>query len=207
MEKKGFWFDLKKDTLTDDGSFKGHASVFGNIDSYGDIVDKGAFTKTLGEGREFPLLYNHNTDALLGGIEARQDRIGLNTTGMFELDVTRAKEIYLFAKKGIIKGLSIGYSVKKKVDEKIDGKFVRVIKELQLFEVSLVLFPANKLANVEAVKSYGDNLIQEIEKNKDDPEFRKQVLSLFEEPEDASTLIEQPKYSIDVLEKLQEVFK
>jgi HK97 family phage prohead protease len=206
MEKKGFWFDLKKDSLTDDGTFKGHASVFGNIDSYGDIIEKGAFTKTLKEGKEFPLLYNHDTNELLGGIEAKQDRYGLDTLGSFELAVKRAEEIYLFARKGIIKGLSIGYSAMKTVDEKIDGQIVRVIKELRLFEVSLVLFPANELANVEAVKSYEENLIEEIKKRKDDKEFKKKALALFEEPENTSTLIEQPKCYVEFLEKVKEVF-
>jgi HK97 family phage prohead protease len=206
MEKKGFRLDVKRETLSDDGTFEGHASVFGNIDSYGDIVDKGAFTKTLKEGKEFPMLFNHNMNEVLGKIEAKQDRAGLYVKGIFELGVKRAEEIYLLLKSGAIKGLSIGYSTIRKDTEKIKDQFIRIIKELKLFEVSVVVFPANTLANVEAVKMM-DELIEEIKERKDDEEFKKQVLSLFSAPENSSTHLEQPKYSVEFLKKLQEVYK
>jgi HK97 family phage prohead protease len=208
MAKKSFKLEIKKDSLTEEGTFIGYASVFGNVDSYNDIIEQGAFRKTLKEKKVFPMLLNHGIDTILGTIEANQDRVGLKVKGFFNKNVQRALEIYELLKQGAIKGLSIGYNTLKHKYEHIKDVEVRVIEEIKLFEVSLTPFPANELANVEAVKSYQENLIEEIKQRKDDEEFKNKVLSLFEEPENTSTLIEQPKYNnIEVLKKLQEVFK
>jgi hypothetical protein len=154
MEKKGFRFELKE--VKEDGSFEGYASVFGVADFYGDIVMAGAFAKTLDEQKQFPLLAFHDPSQPVGILEGEEDGIGLKIKGWLNLAVQRAKELHALLKQGAIKGLSIGFdAIKKEFDKEI-----RILKEIRLWEVSLVTFPANPMAQVTAVKNVEDILAQ-----------------------------------------------
>lgn len=152
--KHDVMFEIK--SISDDGEFEGHASVFGNVDSYGDVVEAGAFKKTIKDriskfGKaDFPILWNHNPNEPLGVTTSmKEDAEGLAVTGQLNLDVQRAREIRSLMKQGAIKGLSIGYStIKEKIVDDI-----RKLKELKLWEWSPVTFPANEAAAVSAVKA------------------------------------------------------
>jgi len=148
MDNKSFRLELK--TLSDQGTFTGMASVFGVEDLGGDVVEHGAFARTLAhKGSEIPLLFAHDTREPIGIGKLKETAKGLEITGELVLEVARAREAYALMKKGVLKGLSIGYDV---VSDAVVGG-VRHLKELKLYEVSVCTFPMNELATVTSVKS------------------------------------------------------
>lgn len=146
------------DDATEARSFEGYGAVFGNIDSYDDIIAPGAFAASIAEHKaagSFPaMLWNHDAMAMPIGVwtSFEEDEHGLKMSGVF-LDTVAGRDAYTIAKAGAVTGLSIGYIVTASEIEKRDGKTVRVITEVKLIEVSLVTFPANDLARVDDVKS------------------------------------------------------
>lgn len=155
-------YNLKLKGLTDTGEFEGVASVYGNKDSYGDVVEAGAFTKTIQENPEIPVLYQHYDPIGKGTVEDSTG--GLLIRGKLLLEVKQAQEAYALAKANIVKGLSIGYRVIK--DEWDSAKQVRRLLEVKLYEVSLVTFPANELAGITGIKGFDfaawEDIMQEV---------------------------------------------
>jgi HK97 family phage prohead protease len=145
---KDFKLDIKE--LTENGEFEGFLSVYGVKDLVGDIVEKGAFSKTISEhAGVVPLLWQHKTDAPIGTLELSDREDGLWVKGKLLLDVQQAKEAYALIKAGVIKGLSIGFeAVRKQMEEG-----VRRLKEVKLWEGSIVTFPALPIAQIATVKS------------------------------------------------------
>jgi HK97 family phage prohead protease len=145
----------------DDGSFEGYGSIFGNIDSYGDIVDKGAFTKTLAErGDKTKLLWQHDSSQPIGIFTSlSEDSNGLKLSGQLCLGVKQADEAYLLLKQGALNGMSIGYQTIQNTYNTQTG--INHLTEVKLYEVSLVTFPANEEAMVTSVKSAFEELTQE----------------------------------------------
>lgn len=150
--------DLKKSTIIissknfceQSGEFVGYASVFGNRDSHGDIVQKGAFLGSIASCKTKPLLWQHNPDTPIGVINRiSEDEYGLLISGKFLLDVEKAREAYALVKNNAISGLSIGYT--PIVSSKIPGG--RLLKEINLMEVSLVTFASNSLAKITEIKN------------------------------------------------------
>ena len=147
---------LQSKMLTDDGEFEGYGSVFGNTDSYGDVVAKGAFAATLAEhaaaGTMPALLWQHNTHLPIGiYTEMREDDRGLYVKGKLLLETQLGREAHALLKVGALKGLSIGYRAKKwEYDEDSD---VLMLLEVDLWECSVVTFPANTEAQVSGVKA------------------------------------------------------
>jgi HK97 family phage prohead protease len=137
-------------SLSEDGTFDGILSPYGNVDEGGDCVDPGAFTKTLQEnGSSVPMLWQHKTDCPIGELTLADRPDGLYCTGKLLLDIPEAQKAYSLLKAGIVKGLSIGYeSIKAQV---VGG--VRHLKEIRLYEGSVVTFPMNTLATVTSVKA------------------------------------------------------
>lgn len=141
----------------EDGQFTGYASAFDNVDSYGDIVDKGAFDRTLSEWKErgdtIPVLWGHNMDdpfANIGGLsDASEDENGLKVTGSLDLDNPTAQQVYKMMKGRRTSRMSFAYSVRDS-EETDDGNH---LKDLDLFEVSVVQVPANQDAQILAVKA------------------------------------------------------
>ncbi len=154
MERKSFKFELKE--IKETGEFEGYAAVFGNIDRGGDIIEEGAFTKTLLEQKEFPLTWFHDLRDILGIVKAEQDNFGLKVWGNLNLAVQSAKEKYALLKQKAIKAMSIGYDAVKILWE--NDSSVRKLKELKLYEVALVPYGMNELAEVTAVKSHDSAL-------------------------------------------------
>jgi HK97 family phage prohead protease len=152
-----------------DGCFSGYGSVFGNVDSYGDIVAKGAFKKSLqgtseGSGQWPAMLLQHGgssaEDQTPIGIwtKAEEDDNGLLMEGKLALDTRRGAEAYALLKmtpRPALNGLSIGYQTIKSTLHKNSSstKHRRTLDEVKLVEVSLVTFPANTAAMITSVKA------------------------------------------------------
>lgn len=138
--------------VKDDGQFEGYCSTFGNEDLGGDIVAPGAFTKTIKDKKDHPILWGHNAREVIGvNQKYTEDSKGLYVQGQLVLDVQRAKEAHALMKAGAVKGMSIGYDVV--VDEYNRDTNIRTLKELKLWEYSLTPFPMNPEATVTTVKS------------------------------------------------------
>lgn len=150
-------FDLSVKAVSDDGAFSGYGSVFGTVDSYREVVAPGAFAKSLADikakGRPVPVLWQHRSGEPIGVYDGlAEDSHGLKVEGrLLTGQVARATEAHALMKAGAVSGLSIGYYVR---DDSFDEKSrVRTLKQLDLVEVSLVTFPANDDARVDAIKS------------------------------------------------------
>lgn len=148
---------FKAEEVTDSGTFSGYGSVFGNVDSYREIVSPGAFKNSIkaikDSGDPLPALWQHRSSEPIGGYtELREDEKGLYVEGFLLKDeIPRAAEAFALMKRRVVKGMSIGYYV---LDESWNEKDrILTLKELELVEVSIVTFPANELAQVDAVKS------------------------------------------------------
>ena len=153
MTRETFNFRLSIKALNDD-EFEGHGSVFGNVDLGGDIVMPGAFKRSLANhrkaGRMPQMFWMHQPDKVPGKwLEMREDDIGLHVHGTLA-DTQLGNEMRTLLKMDAVRGLSIGYQTKE-ADYDDDGN--RLLKEIDLWEVSLVSLAMNPLAEVEAVKS------------------------------------------------------
>ncbi|MEE8263264.1 MAG: HK97 family phage prohead protease [Gammaproteobacteria bacterium] len=121
-----------------------------------DIIVKGAFAGTLGEhrarDRQIRMLFQHNRSELIGGFPselAREDGKGLFIVGHINLDTQTGREAFSLMKQGVLEDMSIGFIILD--SEMQDGK--QLIKEIKLFEISLVAEPANIEAQITAIKS------------------------------------------------------
>lgn len=140
------------------GIFEAHCSVFGNVDSYGEIVDKGAFLKWLAQYfdngvKRFPkCVWAHNwEEPIAATLECREDEFGLYVKGQFVLEVQRAREVYALMKAGVITDFSFGFSV---LDYRIDESTQLIhLTEIAIYEWSPVLVGANRDATLIGVKS------------------------------------------------------
>lgn len=152
MKTKDFALQVKD--LSDDGTFEGYGSVFGNVDSYGDKVMPGAFAESLAkhrrEGTNVLMLWQHNPNEPIGiWDDLAEDGKGLRGKGRLIMDVARAREVHALMKHKAIGGLSIGY---REVETEPDNG-VLLLKRLDLREISPVSFPANRRARIDAVKT------------------------------------------------------
>jgi len=154
------------------GSFEGYGAVFGNIDSHGDVIEPGAFAKSLldrlREGRALPPMYKMhglmtgNAHEPIGVWEAMsEDANGLQVKGrLVGLDTEQGKWTLAQLREGALKGLSIGYRIPpngSKNGTGRPGEPKRFIKSAMLREVSLVDDPSNALAQITSIKTrWGD---------------------------------------------------
>jgi len=151
IEHKQAAFELKKEPDAD-GEFEGYASVFGIVDQGLDVVERGAFTKSLGSGRKVKLLWQHDTSKVIGVLDIlSEDERGLYFKGRLLKGIRLAEEAMVMLRAGAIDGVSIGYRTVEAVQE--GGGRIRKLLEVDLFEISLVTFPMNEAAKVTDVKS------------------------------------------------------
>ena len=140
----------------DDGMIEGYGSVFGHKDSYDDIIAPGAFSASLkahkAAGTNPAMLWQHNGDEPIGvWDEMTEDDKGLKVKGRVALETVRGKEAHALLKMGALNGLSIGFMSKQwSYDRETE---VRTLTEIDLWEVSLVTFPANSKARITGVKA------------------------------------------------------
>lgn len=136
------------------GSFSGYGSVFGNIDSAGDIVAPGAFRNTLPRFLKAGFIAQAHdwTVAIAVPKVAREDSRGLYIEADFH-STALAQDVRTIAAERVAAGKSVGLSIGYEVvDAERNSNGVRVLKELRLFEVSIVTVPANSAATVTTVK-------------------------------------------------------
>jgi HK97 family phage prohead protease len=146
MPLKAFAFEVK--ALSEQGQFSGIASTYGNVDQQGDVIQAGAFTRTLSDaGKQRPLLWQHSTP--IGLVTLTDTASGLLAEGQLSLGIQQAKDAYVLLKDRVVRGMSVGFSTIK--EQAVGG--VRQLLELKLYEVSLVTFPANEMAGITSVKS------------------------------------------------------
>ena len=164
MEKKSFKFQFLE-VPEEENVIEGYGSIFGNRDSQGDIVAKGAFTKTLQEDRNrIKFLWQHDIREPIGKpMVLREDNLGLFLKAKISLTDTGRKALIL-ARDGIINEMSIGYDVVKETFDKV--KKARVLQEIKLYEISMVTIAANPLAAVTGVKQDYERILHDIEQMK-----------------------------------------
>ncbi len=151
METLNFKFEVKQ---LANRQLEGHASTFGNIDLGGDVVMPGAFAATLARHKndgELPqMLWMHDGSDVAGRWdEMAEDDRGLKVKGELA-DTPLGNELHTLLKMKAFRGLSIGFQT---LDADFDGDGIRRLKEVELFEVSLVSLAMNPLAQIESVKS------------------------------------------------------
>ena len=137
------------------GTFEGYGSVFGNKDLGNDVIEAGEFAKSLKKRKpqNVKLLYQHKSDMPIGVFdEIKEDEHGLVVKGRLALKTQAGAEAYELLKMGALDGLSIGFRVNPKEVSYDKRGNKRIIKEVDLMEVSLVTFPMNPQATVRSVK-------------------------------------------------------
>lgn len=137
-----------------DREFEGHGSIFGNVDLGGDVVVPGAFKRSLKQYHEkgdLPLMFWMHDPSRVAGkwTEMYEDGDGLRVKGVLA-DTPLGNEIRTLLQMDAVKGLSIGY---RTIDDDYDKEGNRLLKELELWEVSVVSLPMNPLAQVAHAKS------------------------------------------------------
>jgi uncharacterized protein len=141
-----------KDIQPKTGTFQGLGAVYGNVDLGGDIIEPGAFTRTIkNSGGKVPLLWQHDQHEPIGIAKLSDSKEGLVVNGQLVMESNVAQKAFALMKADVLTGLSIGFDTV--VSEYNKEKDIRHLKELKLWEMSLVTFPMNTSARVTAVKS------------------------------------------------------
>jgi HK97 family phage prohead protease len=150
LEYKSVPFEVKEVVDVSGGGWEiaGYASTFGGEpDAYGDIIAAGAFADSIA-ARPTKFLYEH-FEPIGKQLEIREDEKGL--FGRWTITNTRAGEdAYKLIKAQVLDSLSIGYFT---VEDEWTRDGVRILRKVDLFEVSCVAIPANRNAVITDVKS------------------------------------------------------
>ena len=182
------------------GSIEGYASTWiRKADSWGDVVKKGAFKKTLEErwngGKGIPLLWAHQMDnlkAFIGTAEADEDEKGLHFVATFD-DTEEAQKVRQLYKDGRLRKFSFAYDVREAgVVTLEDGGKANELREVDLYEISAVTVPANDDAGVVDVKAGRRNSKSDEDKIKQAINLLQDVLGEFDqdEPDDGEDELE-----------------
>lgn len=161
--KNNFVTKLEIKEISEAGTFSGLASVYGIIDTDNDIVASGAFAKSLVTRPDVKLLWQHDRTKPIGIFTMVEERgNALYVEGKLAMGVEKADEAYILLKMGAISGLSIGFRCK---DYSYDTDTnIRTITEAELYEISVVTFPANEAAQIMNVKSIKEMPPKEVER-------------------------------------------
>ena len=182
-ERKKLNFGLSIKSIDSHGRFAGYASVFNIVDNQRDVILRGAFSKSV-KGRigDVKLLWQHQQEEPIGIFDQIfEDARGLYVEGKLLLNVQRAQEAHSLLKAGALKGLSIGYSpIRYSIDPDTG---IRSLSEVELWEISLVTFPANEAANVTVVK-------QAVQKSQQPQEIYPQEIHSWNQAQRAGQIIE-----------------
>lgn len=179
MQTKEFSVKYKDDG---NGSIEGYASTWvRKTDSWGDVVAKGAFTNTLRDrwngGKGIPFLWAHQMDnlkSIIGTAEADEDDKGLHFVAAFD-NTEEAQKVRQLYKDGRLRKFSFAYDVIDAAEVELeDGTKANELRELDLFEISAVMVPANDDAGIVDVKSGRRN-------SKSDEDKIKQAISLLQD--------------------------
>lgn len=158
LQTKNSGIPLDTKAVSDTGTIEGYASIFGNVDSYGEIVEPGAFVESLTKnqraGRRIKMLYQHDPHQPIGvWDDLAEDKKGLWVKGRLLVEESpKAREVHGLLKAGALDGLSIGYRTISS-EPKAGKPGVISLTKLDLLENSIVTFAANERARVEVVKA------------------------------------------------------
>ncbi|MBS1164905.1 MAG: hypothetical protein H6R00_930 [Proteobacteria bacterium] len=167
FETKSSAIPLELKAVGENGVIEGYGSVFGAVDSYGEVVQPGAFVDSLVEarrkGRKIKMLYQHDPGRPIGlWDDLAEDAKGLYCKGRLLKDsVPDAATAYALIKEGVIDGLSIGYRTIEAAPHP-DKQNVLALKKLDLFEISPVTFQACEPAKIQSVKAAALPQIQKL---------------------------------------------
>ena len=187
----------------DAGTISGYFSTYDRIpDSYGDVIAEGAFTETLKarkeSGHPFPLCWNHDLDQIIGTVDNIEDteKGPLMTASFFDTPLAQEKRALVLS--GCVYQFSFAYEVKKAAQVELeDGTQANELRELELFEVSIVPIPANPRAEVTEIKSGRRNSKADAEKLEQAITLIRDVLGQLDdtepEPEESETEEEASK--------------
>lgn len=152
--------------LEEDGEWKisGYATVFGNRNSYGFQIRKGAYSKVLSEGVNPKMFFNHDSWNLPIGkwTDLKEDEIGLKVEGILTKGVSKAEDIYHAVKAGTVDGLSVGIAWKATDEVELADGTLEITMISRLSEISVVTYPSDGKARVTKVLS-ADEVDEKIE--------------------------------------------
>lgn len=138
---------------SDDMKFSGYASVFGGVDAYGDTIDPKAYDKTIKRkksDRPIAMKWNHYGPVIGKWTDMCVDEKGLYVEGELTPGHSMASDVWASMKHGAVYGMSIGY-YPKKIEMMGDDR--RLLKEIELVEISVVEDPADLGAKIVDMKS------------------------------------------------------
>jgi len=155
-------FIAKVKDVSNTGIVTFYAAVFGNIDRYNEVCDKGCFSKTIKENFSEIMHYKNHWSEYMPGViqELKEDNYGLLVTSKLILETVCGAETYAqykaMAESGKSMPHSIGYiPVKQEQEDPTSPVSPIHLKEVYLGEVStLTRRPANPLATTVDVKSF-----------------------------------------------------
>ena len=193
MENKHLYksFELKANDL---GQIAGYFSTYDKKpDSYGDIIEPGAFTETIEKRKEsghpFPLCFNHDFSAVIGAVETIEDtEKGPYIEANF-LDTQQAQDVRKMLQSGAIYQFSFAYDIlgaRRPTAEEEKAGIYNVLTKLEVFEISVVTVPANQNAVATEVKAAEPETKQGRRNRKADEETINQIISL------AQSLLTEP---------------
>lgn len=148
------------------GFYTGYASIFGNVDLDGDVIQKGAFKKTIREKKgKVPIVWFHDPTEPIGLAHVEEDDRGLKVEGQLNLDVVRGRDAHSLMRQKVMIDHSFGFDTIKEGTEERNGREVRVIKETKLYEISPlpIGFGSNPEAGVAMVKRRGQIINVEVQ--------------------------------------------
>jgi HK97 family phage prohead protease len=164
MKQKEFEISVKEAAEENSLEFEGYLSTYGNVDRDQDIIVKGAFTESIAKNGTVPLLFNHDRNSVMGKLELVDDAAGLKVIGTFNASDESAVTKYQLLKMGALTKMSVGMYIKdhEPVDkERPFGGWI--IKDADVLEGSIVVAPANDLANITAVKELSESERSELD--------------------------------------------
>ena len=214
-------FEIKAD---DAGTISGYFSTYDRIpDSYGDIIAPGAFANTIKarkeSGHPFPLAWNHDLDQIIGTVDPRDiketEKGPLMTASFFNTQLAQEKREIV--KSGAVYQFSFAYDVLDWAPVELeDGTKANELREIELFEISIVPIPANQRAVMTEVKAGRRNSKKDADAIKEAITLLQGVLGELEEaddPEDgedeakANTAVEEPEQSNPEKDRLLDLIK
>lgn len=170
-ERRGLEFESAEFRFTDDDkrTLEGYASRFGNaydLGRFDEVVEQGAFTRALKEEQDVRALVDHDPARLIGRtkngtLEMAEDKKGLFTR-IYLPDTQEARDLATLIERGDLDAMSFGFTVTEDRWEKLDGRNTRFISDVDLYDVSVVAYPANPdtsvaLRSMEAAEHEADH--------------------------------------------------
>lgn len=140
-----------------------YSHLLGKRKKFKEKIQKGAFTRALGNGNDVHFLAEHDDNKILASTRNKslklvEDEKGLLMTAEIS-DTSYGRDYHTLINDGILRNMSFGFSVDKDKWKKMnDGTYTREITDLTLYEVSVVTNPAYPQTTISA---RGIDLVEE----------------------------------------------